>query len=180
VNFFYDLNMWSSHLCLEKVRGYVRRVADWHQVRLAKDRSNAEAVQHFNALHPSSPFAPRSLDILTSFQPDDTEIQRVGPGEQFLLEQVQAAQHRIQIISPYYYRLKNLDKELLKAAARGVKVELITARNRDIPTYRDFVNANLMHHLVKNGVEVLQVKDKYLHMKGFLFDDRVLTFGRPR
>jgi hypothetical protein len=99
---------------------------------------------------------------------------------QFLLEQIQSAKHHIQIISPYYYPLKKLDKELLGAVARGVKVELITARNRDIPSYRNFVNANLMNHLVRNGVHVLQVKDKYLHMKGILFDDQVLTFGRPR
>lgn len=58
-----------------------------------------------------------------------------------------------------------------------MQVELITARNRDIPSYRDFINANLMNHLVKNGVRVLQVRDKYLHMKGFLFDDQDLTFG---
>jgi len=96
------------------------------------------------------------------------------------VEQVKSAKHKIQIISPYYYPLKKLDKELLKAAARGVKVELITARNRDIPSYRELINANLMNHLVKNGVDVLQVKDRYLHMKGFLFDEQVLTFGTLR
>jgi hypothetical protein len=81
VNFFYDLNMWSSNVCLEKVRNYMRRVADWHEATLVKGKSNAEAVQQFNALYPSSPHAPRSLDIITTFQPDDTEIQRVAPSE---------------------------------------------------------------------------------------------------
>jgi phosphatidylserine/phosphatidylglycerophosphate/cardiolipin synthase-like enzyme len=73
--------------------------------------------------------------------------------------------------------VKKLDEEIISAVKRGVQVELITARNRDIPSYRAFKNANLMNHLVKNGVKVLQVQDKYLHMKGFLFDDQSLTFG---
>ena len=81
VNFFYDLNMWSSNVCLEKVRNYMQRVADWHDVGLVKGKPNSEAVEHYNAQYPSSPFAPRSLDIITTFQPDDIEIQRVGPGE---------------------------------------------------------------------------------------------------
>lgn len=63
------------------------------------------------------------------------------------------------------------------AVERGVQVEILTARKRDIPSYRNFKNANLMNHLVKNGITVLQVKDRYLHMKGILFDEEVLTFG---
>lgn len=94
------------------------------------------------------------------------------------MEKIRSAKKSIEIISPYYYPLKKLDKELLQAVGRGVKVELITAKNRDIPSYRDFKNANLMNHLASNGVDVLQVKDKYLHMKGMVFDGEEVTFGR--
>jgi len=171
VNFFYDLNMWGENVCLDRARHFMGRVADWHQVKLTPSMSNEEAVKYFSSLYPSSPYAPTHWKVMGSFQPDDTEIQEM------LVEQIRQAKDKIMIVSPYYYPVKKIDKELLKAVQRGVKVELITARRRDIPSYRDFKNANLMNHLVKNGVNVLQVKDKYLHMKGILFDDKVFTFG---
>ena len=34
-----------------------------------------------------------------------------------------------------------------------------------------------MRKVIKNGVKVYQIKDKYLHMKALSFDDEYLTFG---
>lgn len=73
--------------------------------------------------------------------------------------------------------MKKVEQSLSEAVKRGVKVEIITARKRDIPVYRNLVNANHMAHLIKNGIEIYQVWDKYLHMKGFLFDGDDVTFG---
>lgn len=77
MNFFFDLNMWSRNVCLEKVRGYVSRVADWHGVNLARDKSNEEALRVYDGLYPSSPYQNPSWDVISTFQPDDTSIQRV-------------------------------------------------------------------------------------------------------
>lgn len=73
--------------------------------------------------------------------------------------------------------MDNIEDEIIKAANRGIKVELITAQNRDIPAYKTLVNSRLMSKLIKNGVSVFQMKDKYLHMKSMIFDDLELTFG---
>lgn len=63
------------------------------------------------------------------------------------------------------------------AVKRGVEVELITAQNRDIPCYRHLKNDHILHNLITGGVKVYEIKEKYLHMKGLLFDDEALTFG---
>lgn len=81
------------------------------------------------------------------------------------------------MISPYYYPIKIMDTELINAAKRGVDVEIVTARKRDIPCYRNMRNFMLMRKLIENGVKVYQVKEKYLHMKGFSFDDESMNFG---
>lgn len=60
---------------------------------------------------------------------------------------------------------------------RGVKVELITARRRDIPCYKDLRNDHILHDMILSGMKVYEVREKYLHMKGLVFDNESLTFG---
>lgn len=67
---------------------------------------------------------------------------------------------------------------LKDAVKRGVEVELITAKNRDIPCYRHLKNDHILHDMISEGIKVYEIKEKYLHMKGLLFDDEALTFGR--
>lgn len=83
-----------------------------------------------------------------------------------IIERLQSSKKKVRIIAPYYYPMKVLERELIATAERGVDIEMITSRKRDIPCYRNLKNAYLMRKLIKNGIKVYQVKDKYLHMKG--------------
>ena len=56
-------------------------------------------------------------------------------------------------------------------------MELITAKNRDIACYKHLRNDHILHELISEGVKVYEVKEKYLHMKGLVFDDEAVTFG---
>jgi len=94
-----------------------------------------------------------------------------------LIEKIQNATKNIRIISPYYFPIKALESELIRAVERGVDIEIITAQKRDIPCYRNFKNAMLMRKVIRQGIRVYQIQDKYLHMKGVCCDDEWVTIG---
>ena len=48
---------------------------------------------------------------------------------------------------------------------RNVKVEIVTARKRDQPIYKSFLNSDLFSELINKGVKVYEEPYKYLHMK---------------
>lgn len=81
------------------------------------------------------------------------------------------------MITPYYYRINQVDKALINAKERGVDVQIITSRKRDIPAYMPFKNYLLFQKFLRKGIDVYQVQDRYLHMKGCQFDDESITFG---
>lgn len=70
--------MWSQNCNLRKVREYVVRVANWHGVRVSSTQSNEEALAKFNEKYPDSQYTPKHWQILTTFQPDQVEIQNVS------------------------------------------------------------------------------------------------------
>lgn len=94
------------------------------------------------------------------------------------MDEIKNAKKKIQIISPYYYQIKKIEFLLKEAAKRGVHVEIITSRRRDIACYKHLRNDHILHDLIKEGIKVYEVREKYLHMKGLVFDDEAVTFGR--
>ena len=57
-------------------------------------------------------------------------------------------------------------------------MEIITARNRDQPIYKSFLNADLFGDLMSRGARVYEEPYKYLHMKAVDIDDgRYMTIG---
>jgi phosphatidylserine/phosphatidylglycerophosphate/cardiolipin synthase-like enzyme len=73
--------------------------------------------------------------------------------------------------------VNNIDKALISAVKRGVDVEIITAKKRDIPAYMPFKNWLLFRNYLKNDIKVYETTDKYIHMKGYQVDGKFLTFG---
>ena len=94
-----------------------------------------------------------------------------------IINKLRTCKKNIRIITPYYIPMRQFEKEVIAAARRGVDVEIITAQKRDIPGYKNLKNSYLMRKVIRNGVKVFQIKDKYLHMKALAFDDEYLTFG---
>ena len=61
---------------------------------------------------------------------------------------------------------------------RGVEVDIVTARNRDQPCYKGFLNSYLFNNLRLKGANVSEEPFKYLHMKAISIDDgKVMTLG---
>lgn len=54
---------------------------------------------------------------------------------------------------------------------RNVQVEIITARKRDQPVYKTFLNSYLFRKLHKHGAVVYEEPYKFLHMKAIEIDD---------
>ena len=66
-----------------------------------------------------------------------------------VLEMIKRAERSIKIIQPYVQNVDELEDLLVEAARdRGVDVEIITARIRDQPVYRTFLNADLFRQML--------------------------------
>lgn len=96
-----------------------------------------------------------------------------------MLEIIQKAERNIRIIQPYVQNVEEVEEALFEAMEkRGVAVEIITARKRDQPIYKTFLNSDLFSELLKRGAKVYEEPYKYLHMKAVDVDDgRFLTIG---
>ena len=78
--------------------------------------------------------------------------------------------------------MQNIDEleDLLIEAMelRKVKVEIITARKRDQPCYKGFLNSYLFDRLHRHGAQIHEEPFKYLHMKAVEIDDgKMMTLG---
>ena len=97
-----------------------------------------------------------------------------------LIEIISKAEDNIKIIQPYFQNVEEVEDALFEAInKRRVKVEIITARNRDQPIYKSFLNSDLFSELLKKGVKVYEEPYKFLHMKAVSIDDgKFLKIGR--
>ncbi len=75
--------------------------------------------------------------------------------------------------------MEELEDLLVEAMEkRGVEVEIVTARIRDQPVYRTFLNADLFKYLKSRGAKVWEEPYKFLHMKAVVVDDgKFITLG---
>ena len=169
--------MVGSNICLDQARVFIKNVADWHGINLDKRLSNHQALEEYAGAFPDSPYQPKHWEIKVALQPYERDIQTVDSSDKYLEDRIKTSKKKILIISPYYYQVKKIEALLKDAVKRGVHVELITAKNRDIPCYKDLKNDHILHELIAEGVNVYEIREKYLHMKGLLFDDDHLTFG---
>lgn len=75
--------------------------------------------------------------------------------------------------------MEELEDLLVEAMEkRGVSVEIVTARIRDQPVYRTFLNSDLFKYLIEHGATVYEEPYKFLHMKAVVVDEgRFITLG---
>ena len=81
------------------------------------------------------------------------------------------------MVQPYYYPIKKVEKALSEALDRGVQVELITSAKRDQPVYKSLSNILMTGKLRKKGMQIYEMHDQILHMKGYYADDKYFSFG---
>lgn len=75
--------------------------------------------------------------------------------------------------------MEELEDLLVEAMEkRGVKVEIVTARIRDQPVYRRFLNSDIFRYLIAHGATVYEEPYKFLHMKAVEVDNgKYITVG---
>ena len=171
-NRMFDLNMKLTNLCISEMRKVMSDTASLYNLRLDKDLSNEEVVAKYNEMYKDSLFNVNNVRLIKSVPPNQLDIQN------FILENIYNAKKSIYMIQPYYYRVRAFEKAVLDALSRGVHVEIITAHKRDQAVYASAKNMLLMKNMVMNGLNVYEHHDKLLHMKTYIFDDKVYTLGK--
>jgi cardiolipin synthase len=89
---------------------------------------------------------------------------------------IAGASENIRIITPYFIPGPRVVRSLLRAAASGVKVQMILPSISDVPLVKLASRAYLTP-LLKAGVEIYERQGTILHAKVMLIDDCWVTLG---
>lgn len=86
------------------------------------------------------------------------------------------AQHRIQIVNPYFTLIPSVKRALYRALERGVKVEIMLSTKCDVPVTPD-VSAYNAKKLMKRGADIYYYEDGFHHSKIMMVDSLFCTVG---
>jgi cardiolipin synthase len=89
---------------------------------------------------------------------------------------IAGASENIKIITPYFVPGPRVVRSLLRAAARGVKVQIILPSKSDAPLVQVASRAYLAP-LLKAGIEIYERQGTILHAKLLIIDDCWVTIG---
>jgi cardiolipin synthase len=89
---------------------------------------------------------------------------------------IRTARHRVVIANAYFFPGYRLIKEMRRAARRGVDVRLILQGEPDMPIVKTAASM-LYHHLLHAGVRIFEYRERPLHGKVAVMDDRWSTVG---
>lgn len=128
------------------------------------------------------PFDRDSLDSLPPHLGNQVAIiQRVPKVSPDIMREayiaaMDAAEHRIQIINPYFTPTVSVRRAIKRAAKRGVRVEIMIPGKSDIPFTPDagFYFANKLR---KAGAHIYVFNGGFHHSKIMIVDDRFCTVG---
>ncbi len=95
---------------------------------------------------------------------------------QMYIEAIDAAQYKIQIISPYFVPCPSIKKAIKRALKRGVDVQIMLSAKSDIPLTPDagFYVANKLR---KKGAQYYLYQNGFHHSKIMMVDDLFCTIG---
>lgn len=175
---FLDLNMRLKGYCTDRVYDLIENVLlKKHSSKEMLSSSGLEkwkirrAFKKLDKFQNSEYVSKGKYDILVSKCGKKSEIQND------LFNNIVRAKRKIVLLSPYYFDSVLEFLPLVEAVERGVEVEILTSKNRDIDCYKSLKNEYLFKELIEAGVKVYEFPEKFLHGKAFLFDDKVLQLG---
>jgi cardiolipin synthase len=96
--------------------------------------------------------------------------------EETYLKSIKSAKSRIQIVNPYFLPTPAIKKELEKAIARNVKVEIMISAKLDIKFTPDGV-FHFAHKLMKKGADIYIYNSGFHHSKIMMVDSVFCTIG---
>ncbi len=89
---------------------------------------------------------------------------------------IAGASEKIRIVTPYFIPGPRIVRSLLRAAVRGVHVQIVLPAISDVPLVRLASRAYLTP-LLRAGVEIYELEGTILHSKVMFVDDRLVTIG---
>lgn len=89
---------------------------------------------------------------------------------------INAAQHKIQLINPYFVPTHSIKKALKQAIDRGVDVQIMISAKSDIPFTPD-ASTYFAYRLAKRGAHVYLYEGGFHHSKIMMVDDAFCTLG---
>ena len=89
---------------------------------------------------------------------------------------IAGASESVKIVNPYFVPGPRVIRSLLRAAGRGVKVQMILPANNDVPLVR-LVSRSYYTPLLKAGIEIFEREGTVLHAKVMLIDESWTVVG---
>ena len=131
------------------------------------------AATYFNGLEPDTSYCAgnKMIGIINREPHTTNDIIRY-----FYLNAINDAKDSIKLINPYLTLNPSLKKALIKAAERGVKVDIMVSEKSDIPLTPDCVFYNV-HELMENGANVWIYQPGFHHTKIIAVDGKFCTVG---
>lgn len=168
---------WTGSACLWG------RMAGWHELHArftgevtAQVAENFASAREFMKTKRKSS-APPARPETDPFRYVVTEP-RFGPSRIYteMLAEFARAKRRIRIVTPYFLPTRRLRKALEKAAARGVRVEILLSARSDV-RFADCVSCTYFPRLLARGIRILLFEGEILHAKYVMVDDGWATVG---
>jgi cardiolipin synthase len=89
---------------------------------------------------------------------------------------IAGASDSVRIINPYFVPGPRVVRSLLRAAARGVEVQLLLPSKSDVPVVR-LVSRSYYAPLLNSGIKIFELEGSVLHAKVMLIDDAWTVLG---
>jgi cardiolipin synthase len=96
--------------------------------------------------------------------------------EETYLKSIRSAKNVIRIVNPYFLPVPAIKKELKKAIARNVRVEIMISAKLDIKFTPDGV-FHVAHRLMKKGADIYIYNNGFHHSKIMTVDGKFCTVG---
>jgi cardiolipin synthase len=114
-------------------------------------------------------------DAIVQVVPSGPDVDRDALYEAYL-SAIYEAEEKIWIVTPYFAPDSSLMDALIVARHRGVQIKIITPKVSD-SFLVDISRSGFLRDLEKEQVEILFFKDKMMHAKAFLIDQKCAVLG---
>jgi cardiolipin synthase A/B len=158
------------------------KFGDWRDYHLKLNGSVVGVLQQsfntdWNVASGEDLKTPTFTELDDSTQKDFMLVHSNGDAVyRFFYEKIQRSKKSILIGSPYFIPGKKMNKALLSAIKRGVKLTLIVPMNPDHALVQE-ASYIYLKPLLEAGAEIYQFHEGFYHSKVLMFDEQICDIG---
>lgn len=155
----------------------------WHELHCRFTGDGAQDVaRHFERLWKAEEKDekvrgndPADMNAATGYAVSAPAL-HMNPIYKQLLSKIKAAKTSVRLVTPYFLPPHRLRRALIKAAKRGVNVEILMSAKTDVPL-ADHVSHSYFPGLLRHGIKIFLYPYQVLHAKYAIIDDTWATVG---